>query len=122
MIGYATVGTADFDRARAFYDSVLAELGGSLLYANEREAYWGHGPDGVKFAVVTPFDGKPPTVGNGSMVALRAEGRDQVNGTYRVALERGGSDEGRPGPRGEGSFYGAYFRDLDGHKICVFVT
>lgn len=122
MIGYTTVGTADFERALAFYDAVLAELGGVRLYANEREAYWGEGADGVKFAVVLPFDGKPPSVGNGSMVALKAAGRDQVDATYRVALGQGGTAEGTPGPRGEGSFYGAYFRDLDGHKICVFTV
>ena len=120
MIGYTTLGTADFGRACAFYDAVLAPLGATRLYANTREAYWGHDPEGVKFAVVLPFDGKSPSVGNGSMVALRAESRDQVGDAYRVALESGGTDEGEPGPRGEGSFYGAYFRDLDGHKICVF--
>ena len=122
MIGYTTLGTADFERARGFYDTVLAQLGGRLLYANEREAYWGHGPDAIKFAVVLPFDGKAPTVGNGSMVALRAESRDQVDATHRTALGNGGLDVGPPGPRGEGTFYGGYFRDLDGHKICVFTT
>ena len=122
MIGYTTLGSADFERARTFYDAVLAQLSGRLLYANEREAYWGDGPSAVKFAVVLPFNGEPPSVGNGSMVALKAESRDQVDATYRAALAEGGTDEGPPGPRGQGSFYGGYFRDLDGHKICVFVT
>jgi len=36
-----------------------------------------------------------------------------------VALALGGSDEGAPGPRGEG-FYAGYFRDLDGNKLNVF--
>jgi hypothetical protein len=30
-----------------------------------------------------------------------------------------GADEGAPGPRG-GSFYGAYFRDLDGNKLAAY--
>ena len=120
MIGYTTLGTADLDLARSFYDLVLAPLGARLLLANEREAYWGHGPEAVKFAVVVPFDGEPPSVGNGTMIALKAESREQVDATHRAALERGGMDEGAPGPRGEGSFYGGYFRDLDGHKLCVF--
>ncbi|MCH9688570.1 MAG: VOC family protein [Deltaproteobacteria bacterium] len=122
MIGYTTLGTADFERARAFYDTVLAELGAQLLYAGEREAYWGDSPEGTKFAVVLPLDGEPASVGNGSMVALKADSRDQVDATYRSALDHGGTDEGGPGPRGKGTFYGAYFRDPDGHKICVFVT
>jgi catechol 2,3-dioxygenase-like lactoylglutathione lyase family enzyme len=32
----------------------------------------------------------------------------------------GAKDEGAPGARGDGGFYGAYFRDPDGNKICVF--
>lgn len=122
MIGYTTVGTNDFERALTFYDSLLSQLEAKRLYSNEREAYWGHTPDGVKFAVVRPFDGEPASAGNGSMVALRAENRQQVERVHRSALELGGTDEGAPGPRGTGSFFGAYFRDPDGHKVCVFVT
>lgn len=39
------------------------------------------------------------------------------------ALMLGGSCEGGPGIRGKDgdqAFYGAYFRDLDGNKICAF--
>ena len=35
-------------------------------------------------------------------------------------LELGGTDEGAPGPRGEGGFYAGYFRDLDGNKLNAF--
>ena len=120
MIGYTTLGTVDLQRARTFYDAVLAPLGATLLLANEREAYWGHGPDAVKFASVVPFDGQPSSVGNGTMIALRAESPEQVDSTHRAALGHGGTDDGAPGSRGQGGFYGAYFRDPDGHKICVF--
>ena len=39
---------------------------------------------------------------------------------YAIAMTHGGSDEGAPGPRGEG-FYAAYFRDPDGNKLNAFV-
>jgi lactoylglutathione lyase len=47
--------------------------------------------------------------------------RDQVDAVYRVALENGGTDEGPPGLRPEyhASYYGAYFRDPEGNKVCV---
>jgi len=122
MIGYTTLGTRDLAKARAFYNEVLAPLGGKLLYENEREIYWGQDPSGTKFAVVVPFDGEPATSANGSMTALRAETREQVAAVHGAALKHGGTDEGGVGPRGEGPFYGGYFRDLDGHKICVFIT
>jgi predicted lactoylglutathione lyase len=57
------------------------------------------------------------------MIALQADKRSQVDALYNKALELGGKDEGPPGLRGEegpSAFYGAYFRDLDGNKLCVY--
>ena len=36
------------------------------------------------------------------MVALAAKDRAQVDRIYKLALSLGGTDEGPPGPRGEG--------------------
>jgi predicted lactoylglutathione lyase len=38
---------------------------------------------------------------------------------HAKAIALGGRDEGAPGLR-EGNFYAAYFRDLDGNKLCAF--
>ncbi|MBV1858556.1 MAG: VOC family protein [Nannocystaceae bacterium] len=122
MLGYTTVGTRDIAAARAFYTAVLAPLAATVLYENDREIYWGRDAASPKFAVVLPFDGEPATAANGSMVAIRAESREQVAQAHAAAIRSGASDEGAVGPRGEGPFYGGYFRDLDGHKICVFTT
>ena len=71
---------------------------------------------------MTPFDGKPATVGNGTMTAIGVSSRDEVERIHAKALELGAEDEGSPGLRAEGGdgFYAAYFRDLDGHKLDVF--
>lgn len=53
------------------------------------------------------------------MVALQASGPDQVNRLYEIALQQGGTCEGKPGDRG-GGFYAGYFRDLDGNKLNAF--
>ena len=44
-----------------------------------------------------------------------------VERAYEVALANGGTSEGAPGLRPEyhESYYGAYFRDTDGNKLCV---
>ncbi|HET8705983.1 MAG TPA: VOC family protein, partial [Pseudomonadales bacterium] len=63
---------------------------------------------------------KPATVGNGVMVALAVEKPEQVDALYNKAIELGGTDEGAPGYRGEGGFYAAYFRDLEGNKLNFF--
>jgi predicted lactoylglutathione lyase len=70
-------------------------------------------------AIMTPFDGKPATVGNGVMVGLVVKTKEQVDQLYQKALSLGATGEGAAGPRGEG-FYVGYFRDLDGNKLCFF--
>ena len=45
--------------------------------------------------------------------------KESVINIYNLALKLGGKDEGKPGPRHEENFY-AYFRDLDGNKICIY--
>ena len=122
MLAYATIGTNDLPRAAAFYDALLAEIGGKRLM--EEPDYfiaWGTGQDGAGLGVTIPFDKRPATVGNGCMVALQASSREQVDTVYRKALELGGTDEGAPGQRFDG-FYAAYFRDLDGNKLnCCYM-
>ena len=63
-----------------------------------------------------PHDGNAATVGNGVMVALAADSREQVDAIYAAAIAAGGADEGAPGERGPG-VYAGYFRDLDGNKL-----
>jgi predicted lactoylglutathione lyase len=53
------------------------------------------------------------------MVSLAAPSREVVDKVHKKALSLGATDEGAPGLRGD-TFYGAYFRDLDGNKFCVF--
>ena len=121
MLAYATLGTNDLPRAAAFYDAVLAEIGGRRMM-EEPDSFiaWSNG-DGPGLGVTIPFDRGRATVGNGCMVALQAASREQVDRLYAKALELGGRDEGAPGQRADG-FYAAYFRDLDGNKLnCCYM-
>jgi predicted lactoylglutathione lyase len=72
------------------------------------------------FGVFKPHDGQAASAGNGSMIALNAGSPEKVAAMYEKAMALGAACEGKPGPRGDGGFYGAYFRDLDGNKIAVF--
>ncbi len=116
MISYVTLGTNDFERAAKFYDALLAEVGAKRLMENERIILWGS-PGAPLLAVCKPFDGNTASVGNGVMVALAASSPEQVSAIYNKALELGGTDEGAPGPRGDGGMTIGYFRDLDGNKL-----
>ena len=119
MVGYATVGTNDLDRATAYYDQVLAVAGARRILEYDRIVIWSSEPGGAMFGVCTPFNGQPATPGNGCMAGIRADSTDVVDRLHAKALKLGGSDEGGPGDRGNG-FYAGYFRDLDGNKLVAF--
>ena len=124
MIGYANLGTNDLAKATAFYDALFGTIGvGRLMEFPTGAIAYGASWTAPMIAVGPPYDGKPASVGNGSMLALVMDTRAKVDALHAKALELGGMDEGAPGVRGdegEQAFYGAYFRDLDGNKFCAF--
>ena len=118
MIGYATIGTSDIDKACAFYEALLGEIGGKQLMDGGRIRFFGTGA-GAMLAVCIPYDEQPQQPGNGNMVAIDAGDRATVDKLYAKARELGAADEGEPGERMP-IFYGAYVRDLDGNKLCFY--
>ena len=120
MIGYVTLGTNDLARAAKFYDAIAAEMGVGRMMDFETFIAWGKWDGGAGIGLTKPFDGNAASVGNGTMVALEARDQAQVQRLHEIALANGGTDEGAPGPRGEG-FYAAYFRDPDGNKLNAFI-
>lgn len=121
MLGYVTLGTNDLQRGAASYDAIAAEMGVGRMMEWETSIAWGVPGGAAGIAIIVPFDGKPATVGNGVMAALEARDKEQVDRIYKAALDNGGTCEGPPGPRGDGGFYAAYFRDPDGNKLNAFV-
>ena len=125
MIGYVTLGTNDLEKARAYYDGLLGELGAKRLMELEENGFTLYGVDmaSPSIALTEPWNGEQAQPGNGNMIALQMQERSQVDSLYKKGLELGGSDEGAPGVRGdEGpmAFYAAYFRDPEGNKLCAF--
>lgn len=118
MLAYVTLGSNDTEKAVAFYDGFMATLGARRLFDNNRLYFYGTGPGTPMIAIGGTYDEQAATCGNGVMPALAAPDRETVDKAYAKALELGAVDDGAPGERVPG-FYGAYFRDPDGHKICV---
>jgi catechol 2,3-dioxygenase-like lactoylglutathione lyase family enzyme len=117
MIAYTTIGTADIEKSKAFYLAVLEDMGVSVVMDMGRLAALGTPSGGPLLGVCTPYNEEPATPGNGNMVAINPGSKELVDKLYAKALELGGTDDGAPGSRGDG-FYGAYFRDPDGNKLC----
>jgi catechol 2,3-dioxygenase-like lactoylglutathione lyase family enzyme len=127
MLGYITLGSNDMARAKVFYDDLLGLLGAKRMmeFGDDFGGFtmWGTSMEQPGIAVTTPHNKETATAGNGNMAALVVQERAQVDALHARALALGGTCEGPPGLRGdEGpqAFYGAYFRDLDGNKLCAF--
>ena len=119
MLGYTTIGVNDMDRAVAFYDELLGELGAKQLFGMDRIKFYGTGTDSAMLAICIPYDEETQHPGNGNMVAIPGADRAGVDKLYAKAIELGATDEGAPGERMP-VFYGAYVRDPDGNKLCFF--
>ena len=117
MIAYTTIGVADMEKAKAFYLELLSDLGASIFMDLDRLAVIASPAGGGMLAVCIPYNEEPASPGNGNMVAITPGSRELVDKLHAKALQMGGTDEGEPGQRMDG-FYGAYFRDPDGNKVC----
>ena len=120
VIGFVMVGTNDLEKSSKFYDAVLVHLELKKVTITERYIGYGHSSDdhGVKFYITKPHNKETATAGNGTMVVLSAEKKEAVDKFHATALKNGATDEGKPGIREDGNYYG-YIRDLDGNKITA---
>ena len=120
IISFVMIGTNDLEKSSKFYDAVFVHLGLKKVNTSERMIVYSYSndPEAVKFYITKPYNEKPASVGNGTMVALLADTKEAVDKFHATALENGAVDEGFPGIRSDGNYYG-YVRDLDGNKITV---
>ena len=117
-MAYVTVGVSDVGRSAAFFDQIVETLGGKRMVEKPDLAVM-YSVGDIALVITKPFDGKPQSAGNGTMVGFECKDREQVKAVYDKAIELGGQSEGEPGPR-TGGFYSGYFRDLDGNKFCAY--
>jgi len=119
MIHHASVGTNDLERAKAFYDAVLFELGFRLVKQSER--ILGYGLTEVLFSVERPLNGQPASPGNGGHVAFHAGHRSSVDACHAAGKANGGRSDGPPGIREayDQNYYAAFLLDPDGNKIEI---
>jgi catechol 2,3-dioxygenase-like lactoylglutathione lyase family enzyme len=124
MFSHITVGVSDYARAAAFYKPLMETLGLPIKFTFPETGAVAWGPANVNrplFLITKPFNQTGASAGNGSMTALMAPNRAAVDQCHKLALANGGKCEGPPGLRTHyhPHYYGAYFRDPDGNKLCV---
>lgn len=122
MLSGACVGSNNLSSAKIFYDSVLSTIGMSCHVSLEHELGYGANDGRPNFWVVSPYNEKEATVGNGTQIMFQTHDKGAVHAFYDKALKMGGVDEGIPGPRAYSpNYYGAYVRDLDGNKLHISI-
>ena len=119
MLDHISLGVADLERSRRFYDAALRPLGiVRILDFSGRGSDYGSmaAPLGVEFTI-TVEQAVPPVLG--MHVCFRASDREAVRAFHAAALRAGGSDDGSPGPRElyHPDYYAAFVLDPDGHRI-----
>ncbi len=121
MFSFITLGTNNLKNSRIFYDELLKSI--NIKNVLETDRYIGYAKNfslnKVEFYLMLPHNKQVATFGNGTMVTFNITSKKEVDMFYNLALKLGATDEGLPGPRHEEHYY-AYFRDLDGNKICAF--
>ena len=93
MIGYITLGTNDLERAKTFYDALLAEIGVKRLMEFGGRGYgWAASMEQPMLCIFKPYNDQPATVGNGVMAGISVASRELVDRLHKKALELGGAD------------------------------
>jgi catechol 2,3-dioxygenase-like lactoylglutathione lyase family enzyme len=125
MFSHIMVGTNDIERAKKFYDAVLAVLGAPEPMRNtaptgHERLFYRH--DGSTFCVSQPINDEPACGANGGTIGFKCQSAEQVQQFHDVAVAHGGTSiEQAPGLRESkmGSLVLAYVRDPDGNKLCA---
>jgi len=122
VIGHISFGVSDVPASQAFYDAVMPALGWVRLWTDP--AGLGYGPPGGGeklnlFAVHEP--GVTLAAGPRFHLAFDAPDRDAVHAFHDAAVAHGGASYGPPGPREHygPTYYAAFVRDPDGHKLEI---
>jgi catechol 2,3-dioxygenase-like lactoylglutathione lyase family enzyme len=119
MFSHIMIGASDMEKAKTFYDALLATLDVPPGWVDKRRSFW-RTPTGV-FAVSEPINGEPASIANGSTIGFACSSPEQVDAWHTAGLAAGGTTcEEPPGVRDGplSRMYLAYLRDLDGNKIC----
>lgn len=120
MLDHVSIGVADLERSRLFYDAALRPLGlaRTVDFGSRGTDYgWAPGSLGVVFTITREPGVAAPYAG--MHVCFRAPDHEAVRGFHAAALVSGGKSDGAPGlrPLYHPDYYAAFVLDPDGHRI-----
>jgi catechol 2,3-dioxygenase-like lactoylglutathione lyase family enzyme len=124
MLDHTGIVVSDLAKARRFYDAIAAALGLSTSSNGPQSFLFGKSAEEpipyLWIGTLRPsYWAEGSSAGLNQMhVAFVASTKEMVDAFYKAALEAGGRDNGKPGPRtGAENYYGAFVLDPDGNNI-----
>jgi len=120
MLDHVSIGIADTNRSKAFYDAVLGPLGYKRL--SEDESSLGYGRDQTFLWLLKVERPVNPDMSSGLHFCFKADNRDGVRGFHAAALKQGGSDNGKAGLREDygANYFAAFVIDPDGYRLEAY--
>lgn len=120
MLDHISIGIADTERSKTFYDAALAPLGYERLSTDPDSL--GYGKDHVSLWILKAAAPVRPDMASGLHFCFKAPSRDSVRAFHQAALKTGGSDNGPAGLRedyGE-RYFAAFVVDPDGYRLEAY--
>ncbi|HEX4109476.1 MAG TPA: VOC family protein [Solirubrobacteraceae bacterium] len=116
MIDHVAFEVSDLARSALFYDGVFFAVGVRRMHEGDRAI--AYGVNEAMFWIVARDRAPAPGYGH---VAVRAVGRAAVDAAHTAGLERGGRNDGDPGPRPQYGprYYAGYLLDPDGLRVEI---
>jgi catechol 2,3-dioxygenase-like lactoylglutathione lyase family enzyme len=116
MLDHLSIQCADVERSAAFYDSVLATIGGTRILEFPGPVI-GYGVPPMPDFWLNPLD-----TGNGfreSHIAFSAQNRAAVDAFHEAAIANGAEELHPPRiwPEYHPNYYGGFVRDPDGNNV-----
>lgn len=120
MIHHVSIGVRDIDRARRFYDAVLAPLGHRCL--SDSPGALGYGAQSPMFWLNSTDRPVRPDPASGLHLCFGAPDREAVEAFHAAGIHAGGQDNGKPGVRidYDPGYYAAFLIDPDGYRIEAY--
>ncbi len=121
VLDHVSITVRSLERARPFYDAIMATLGVEKVY--DREDALGYGvrcsETDTQSTCVAIYSSGEASSDARRHVCFKSKSRDMVRAFHAAGLLHGGMDEGAPGlrPKYHPSYFGAFLADPDGNRV-----
>jgi catechol 2,3-dioxygenase-like lactoylglutathione lyase family enzyme len=121
LLDHVSIGVADLDAARPFYDAIMSALGAVKVYDRPNALGYGERCSAAhtQSSCLAVYLDASPIESNKRHWCFKAATRAQVDAFHAAGLAAGGRSDGDPGlrPHYHADYYGAFLFDPAGNRV-----